>query len=263
MPYRSLFRVWLWLAGCVLLGACATTSGSGTSLRYKLDSPSAACPQSLAACIALYGKEIASTSAVLKVALDVKTRTSIEEALTECANLARSEVFLRHEGDFAELIPNADECNQPAKNAKRKGVTWAMQLGIEMHEEALGCAEERLGKLRPGGFSREQRYRYDSRTGRWKLVSRQEERTLEESGNSGELLGTLVPDLVIHAGDPLQAQEVYDFKFPCVDINKMPEWDKYPPGHPYAGRSQGYMYETLLVVKPALVAPRWGVIRNE
>ena len=138
-----------------------------------------------------------------------------------------------------------------------------MQLGIEMHEEALSCAEERLGKLRPGGFSREQRYRYDPRTGRWKLVSREERQALEESGNSGELLGTLVPDLVIHTGDPLQAQEVYDFKFPCVDIDRSPEWGKYPPGHPYADSTQGDMYQLLFGLKPALVAPRWGVIRNE
>ncbi len=140
-------------------------------------------------------------------------------------------------------------------------MTWAMQLGVEMHEEALKCAGERLGKLRPGRFSLEQRYRYDSREGRWKLVSREEERLLEETGNVGELLGSLQPDLVIHAGDPLTVQEVYDFKFPCVNTDKHPEWNPYPKGHPYAGMDQGEVYGKVLAKKPARVVPRLGVIR--
>ena len=157
----------------MLLGACATTPGRATSFRYSVDSPSAACRHNPSACLALYGKELASATAVLKVALDVATRTSIDQALAACADEARSEVLLRHEGDFAALFPNVDECNQLAKNPRRKGMPWAMQLGVEMHEDALECAEERLGTLLPGGFSLEQRYRYDSRTGRWKLVSRE------------------------------------------------------------------------------------------
>jgi hypothetical protein len=168
---------------------------------------------------------------------------------------------LRHQGDFEEPSPNADECNRPAKNARRKGMTWAMQLGVEMHEEALKCADERLGKLRPGRFSLEQRYRYDSREGRWKLVSREEERLLEETGNGGELLGSLQPDVVIHAGDPLGVQEVYDFKFPCVNSDGIPEWTPYPKGHPYAGMDQGTVYGKVLARKPARVVPRLGVIR--
>ncbi len=230
------------LVGYVLLPACAITPRHASSLRYA-DSPSATCRHSITGCVALYGKEIASTTAVVKVALNVAEKSALDQTLAECANLARSEVLLRHEGDFEELFPNADECNEPAKNAKRRGMTWAMQLGVEMHEEALKCAGERLGKLRPGGFNLEQRYRYDSRTGRWKLVSREEERLLEATGNASELLGSLQPDVVIHAGDPLVVQEVYDFKFPCVNRDKLPEWNLYPPGHPYAGLNQGKVYE--------------------
>jgi hypothetical protein len=71
----------------------------------------------------------------------------------------------RRSREFESLSPNASECNQPAKNASRKGVTWAMQLDIDMHEVARQCAEERLTQLRPGGFSLEQRYRIDPNTG--------------------------------------------------------------------------------------------------
>jgi hypothetical protein len=136
-------------------------------------------------------------------------------------------------------------------------------LGVEMHEEALKCAGERLGRLRPGSFSLEQRYRYDSRTGRWKLVSREEERLLEETGNASELLGSLQPDVVIHAGDPLVVQEVYDFKFPCVNTHEPPPWTLYPAGHPYANLNQGDMYGRVLAEKPARVVPRLGVIRPQ
>ena len=222
-------------------------------------SPSATCRHSITGCSALYGKEVASTVAVLRV-LDEATRTSIQQALSECADLARSEVLLRHRGDFEGLIPNADECNQPAKSAKRKGVTWAMQLGTEMHEEALKCAEERLGLLRPGGFSLEQRYRYDSRTRRWKRVSPDEEKALHESGNGGELKGTLKPDVVIHSGDPLKAEAIYDYKFPCNDPNSIPDWTHYTEG-PYRGLTQQRVYQNALGgALPVRIVPRWGLI---
>jgi len=260
MP-RSWSRAGWVLVVSVLLGGCVSTPGHATRFGYSVDSPSLACRHNPAACLALYGKEVASATAVLKVALDVATRTSIDQELVDCANQARSDVLLRHEGDFETLFPNVIECNQLAKNPRRKGMTWAMQLGVEMHEEAMKCAEERLGKLRPGGYNLEQRYRYDSRTGQWKLVSREEVRALEESGNAGELLGSLQPDVVIHAGNPLQVQEVYDFKFPCVNIAKEPPWDDYPEGHPYADLDQGEMYGRVLAKNPARVVPRLGVIR--
>ena len=261
MP-RSLSRAGWVLFVSVLLAGCVSTPGHATRFGYSVDSPSLACRHNPAACLALYGKEVASASAVLKVALDVATRTSIDQELVDCANRARSDVLLRHEGDFETLFPNVIECNQFAKNPRRKGMTWAMQLGVEMHEEAMKCAEERLGKLRPGGYNLEQRYRYDSRTGRWKLVSREEVRALEESGNAGELLGSLQPDVVIHAGDPLQVQEVYDFKFPCVNTDGSPPWTSYPKDHPHTGFDQGDMYKRVFSVgKPARVVPRQGIIR--
>jgi hypothetical protein len=169
--------------------------------------------------------------------------------------------LLRYESQFKGGRPTADECRQWVQDATGRRVTWAMKLGIEMHEVALRCAAEKLGKLRPGGFSIEPRYRYDMQTRQKRLVSPEEERALEQSGNGGELLGSLKPDVVLHAGDPLMVQVIYDFKFPCVDIGRMPDWQDYPPGHPYQGRSQGKMYEEVFSPDVFRVAPHLGISR--
>ncbi len=257
-------------AALLMLAGCATYSPARQPLPHhygsaapapSFDSATASCRHNPSACLAAVGKEVASTAVVVRLALDETAKNSIEAELTKCADMARSEVLLRHEGDFKELTPNADECNQPPKNAKRKDVTWAMQLGIEMHEEARQCVEAALNKLRPGGFSLEQRYLYDRRTGRKKLVSTKEERLLEETGNIGELKGSLKPDVVIHSGDPLNVQAVYDFKFPCNNTDQPPEWSEYPEGHPYHRSSQGDMYEEVFEVPAARVVPRLGIIR--
>ena len=79
-------------------------------------------------------------------------------------------------------------------------------------------------------------------------------------GGSG-LLGTLVPDVVIHTGKPLEVLDVYDLKFPCPGTN-FPEWRKYTDGHPYEGQHRGQLYQQTFGVDPARVAPRWGVLRG-
>ena len=129
-----------------------------------------------------------------------------------------------------------------------------------MHEVARACAEERLRRLRPGRYSLEQRYRYDRQTGEKELVTSEEEKALEASGNGGELKGTLKPDVVIHEGDPLDVQAIYDFKFPCVSTDRVPRWTDYPPGHPYHGSNQGDMYEEALGPAPMRIVPRLGVV---
>ncbi|HYO51840.1 hypothetical protein [Archangium sp.] len=262
------------LCALVLQAACTTTTtGTQRGDGYSYDnSVSAACRQNPANCIALSGREaafepirqagtaVASVAAVL-AALDDATRTSIEQVLEDCADLARSEVLLRYPKAFKGPAPNADECNQWTVDAQHRRVTWAMRLGTEMHEVARQCAEEELSKLRPGGFSLEQRYRYDSRTGRKKLVSTAEERALGESGNQGELKGTLKPDVVIHSGDPLDVQAIYDFKFPCANTDVVPRWAEYPEGHPYFGSNQGDLYKMAFGPNVARIIPRLGVIR--
>jgi hypothetical protein len=257
----------------VLLTACTTPVGAHRGDSYSYDnSASAACRQNPANCAALSGKEAAyepvlqagtaaASAAAVMAVLDTEARISIERALTDCANMARSEVLLRYPKAFRGPAPDANECNQGTVDAQGRSVTWAMRLGTEMHAVARQCAEEELNKLRPGGFSLEQRYRYDSRTRRKKLVSITEEQALKDSGNQGELRGTVKPDVVIHSGDPLDVRAIYDFKFPCVNADDIPDWDSYPDGHPYQGMKQGEIYQRILGHEPARITPRWGVIR--
>jgi hypothetical protein len=256
------------LLALLLQTGCATSYGSlreGQGYRYShgpaasVDSATASCRHSPSACLAAVGKEVASVTGVVKVLLEESAQHAIEEKLQECADLARSEVLLRYAWHFKGPTPTAHECKQETTDRLGRRVTWAMRLGTEMHEVALQCTEAALNHLRPGGFSLEQRYRYDSATGQWKLVSANQERLLEETGNGGELLGTLQPDIVIHPGDPLLVQAVYDFKFPCANTDKRPEWREYPEGHPYEGMNQGALYKRALGPTPRIVVPRLGV----
>lgn len=270
-------RLALVLVVLVMQVACIVPSGVARGGRYGYDnSVSAACRQNPALCAALSGKElaevgimVASVGSALQV-LDNLTRGSIEQALAECADLARSEVLLRYPTTFKGPTPDSNECNEWTVDTQGNSVTWAMRLGTEMHEVAAQCAEKQLDKLRPGGFGVESRYRYDSRTGRWKQVSPEEERALVESGNQGELRGSLKPDVVLHTGDPSNVLAIYDFKFPCVtprEIQELTGWSRYPKGHPHQGTTQEEMYNQLLGPNnisgqnAALVVPRWGVIR--
>lgn len=191
--------------------------------------------------------------------LDAATRRDIEDALVECADGARSTVLLRHKWRFAGRSPSADECKSWVEDAQGRSMTLAMLLGQEMHNEALWCAEHRLGELRPGGYSLEPRYRYDGR--QTTHVTPEEEAKLLSSKRYAELEGTLKPDVVIHSGDALRAQSVYDFKFPCVNTDVAPRWNEYPEGHPYEDFHQGQMYERALGPRPVRVVPRLGVVR--
>jgi hypothetical protein len=257
----------------VLQTACTTPVGAQRGDSYSYDnSVSAACRQNPANCVVLSGKEAAyepvlqagtaaASAAAVMAVLDNEARVSIERALTDCANMARSEVLLRYPTAFRGPAPDANECNQGTVDAQGRSVTWAMRLGTEMHEVARQCAEEELNKLRPGGFSLEQRYRYDMQTRQKNPVSAGEEQALLKSGNTGALKGTLKPDVVIHSGSLVDVQAVYDFKFPCVNTDKAPEWNKYPRGHPYSGYTQGAVYEMAFRSDVARIMPRVGVVR--
>lgn len=99
-------------------------------------------------------------------------------------------------------------------------ITRAMQLGLEQHEVALRCAEEKLSKIKPGGFILSPRYRQDSNTGKTEYLPRKVVEELLRQGRGEELRGTLEPDLVIHEENLRRVQSVYDFKFPCVNTDR-------------------------------------------
>ncbi|HZH13435.1 MAG TPA: hypothetical protein VE057_03635 [Archangium sp.] len=260
---------WWVIASSVFLGACVVMPVRGTRSHYALDSVSNACLRNPQACATLTGKEVTTVQAVgtavasgaaVLGALDEKLQGSITEKLEDCADLARSEVLIRHRKEFEDPSPSDDECRQMTKDSQGRRVTWAMRLGAEMHEVALQCAETELNKLRPGGFSLEPCYRYDKTTGQTTFISCEKVQELLDDGCSSELIGTLRPDIVIHSGNPLNAQAVFDFKFPCVNSNKRPKWREYPEGHPCYPYNQGQMYEKALGPKPQPILPRWGAL---
>ncbi|MFP2930780.1 hypothetical protein ACLESO_37400 [Pyxidicoccus sp. 3LG] len=272
-----MLRRWLVtvVAGGVLAG-CSGTPERGRPGWYGRDSLTAACQRNPKLCSQAAGEEallpgaarpiqvtasVGTTGSVVVRALTQEQQSIIEEALEECANDARSVVILRH---FPEKGPTPEECNEEVEKIGQKdAVTRAMWLGTEMHEVALACTQERLGRLRPGRFSLEPCYLYDPNTEKWELISREKEQSLARHGPRCELKGSLVPDVVIHTGDPSRALAVYDFKFPCANTSRRASWRTYPEDHPHADRTQDELYSEALspTQEPRIVMPRMGVIR--
>ncbi|AKJ08240.1 hypothetical protein ATI61_12629 [Archangium gephyra] len=260
---RKARQKWAVLALGALLMGCGSAG-------YAVDSATSACRQNPQYCALVAGEEtvvptalrggaeVASVAATLRV-LTPETRSSIEQALVECVEWAHSEVNRQR---FGGKSPSREQCGEelPGADPCGKKVTRAMQLGTEKHALARQCVEQKLNARIPGRFSLDQRYRYDPRTGQKQLVSPEEARALRQRGCGDELEGTIVPDVVIHSGDPLEVLAVYDFKFPCP-ISNTPSWNRYPEGHPYSDSNQGAIYKKILGVGPHLVAPIWRIIR--
>ena len=273
MPHASIVPCGWILTGSLLLSACASTSGGSAPRSYRIDNTvSAHCRNGGVNCVATMGQDVllerlrdtaiaGLTVSMAADRLDEEARRSIEEALVECADAARDKVLIANQRYYSGLSPTPEECNRMVTDKSGHILKLAIKLGSEMHEEALKCAEEHLDKKVPGRFSREPRYRYDSRTKRMKMVSPEEVQALRDTGNIGELKGSIVPDIVIHTGTPLQIQAIYDYKFPCADTDNIVPWDTYPEGHPNHRLDQGTTYHRLLGVKPARIQPRLGVIR--
>ncbi len=275
MSYQLIIRArCMVLLASMLLNGCAGTPSRGSSLRYSgPDSVTNSCRQSPALCAKTPGEQpllplsgpaaVAASAGItgqgVVRALEASTQARVDEVLKECADLARSEVLLRHLGNRS---PTPAECNEVvSREARGKPVTRAMQWGQLMHQEALKCTEDTLNELLPGRFSLEQCYRYDPESGRVSLVSIEERQALLRQGRGCELLGSLVPDVVIHTGRPLEVEAIYDFKFPCVNSDEVPSWRVYPPGHPHAGLRQGAVYRNAFNTSVGRVVPRLGVIR--
>jgi len=255
----------------VLFASGVLTGCAAVPERYGFDSATSACRQNPAACARMAGEEpllpggralriTASVGAAGDGALRLlkaEEQAVIEKALEDCADDARSTVLLAR---FQGRNPTPEECRREAsRDAQGAPVTWAMKLGAEMHHLALDCARRELAELRAGGFSVEPRYRRASRDQAWEALSEHEAQALIRQGRAGELKGTLVPDIVIHAGNPTQALVVYDFKFPCLGDDPS-SWRVYPRGHPHAGRTQKFMYEQALGTRAFRIIPRWGVL---
>jgi hypothetical protein len=130
--------------------------------------------------------------------LDSELLERINEALAECADIARAEVMLKH---FQGRRPTHEDCNEEVDTDLRgEPITRAMRLGVEQHRVALQCAEEQLRELKPGGYSLSPRYRYDPVTGKAEYLPPETVKELLRQGRSAELRGTLEPDIVIHGG---------------------------------------------------------------
>ncbi|WNG46488.1 hypothetical protein F0U60_22000 [Archangium minus] len=141
--------------------------------------------------------------------------------------------------------------------APLKVLTPNMKSTIE--RELVECAEwanETVNRQHFGGNS-PSRSQCQEELGKDPFGS-EEEQALRQQGCADELVGTLVPDVVIHSGNPLDVLAVYDFKFPCPTSDE-PRWNDYPKGHPYHESNQGAMYHRALGVKPFRVAPIWRI----
>ncbi|WP_147441875.1 hypothetical protein [Corallococcus exercitus] len=249
------------------LGGCAGPR-QGTYAQQSFDSVTNTCRTQPALCAGaesvhpgIRAAEVAVVAAGARAMLDEDTRRAVEFVLKECAEQARSEVLLRdHEG----RSPTKEECNEVVeRNARGESVTRAMKWGTAMHQVALECVRQRLSPLLPGRFSLEPTYRYDRKVPKTTYVPQEEVNALLRQGRAAELKGTLVPDIVIHEGHPLQAQAVYDFKFPCLSSETDPPWRRYPRGHIYAGEYQHQLYMEALELSevPIRIVPRVGVVR--
>jgi hypothetical protein len=250
------------LTGTVL-SACTTATFSGRGPRtyaWSTDSPSNACRVNPANCAAMgmtrkqAAEAGASIAAALKT-LNEEETLEIHQLLHECAKWADDEVNQRR---LAGRRPTHQQCQELIQGAQGKEVARALVLGLEKHEAALQCAQEKLGKLRPGGFSLQQRYGYDREAKRVWLISEAQAQKLLRQGQGKLLKGTLVPDAVIHTGNALQILAIYDFKFPCPGSNAA-RWNLYPQGHIYESNFQGDIYEEAFGVTPFRASPVWGI----
>ena len=268
-----ILRPLLFLVAAVLLVSC--TVGRSRSRR---DSPlyqdfstfSATCTKNPAGCAEAFGTSsglggvvkataavVVGTTVIVQEVVDLAVVAKADQVVKECADLARSEVLIRN---FGGKTPTAEDCNQMVRMPTGEQIPRYLWFGREMHRVASDCVRRSLGKILPGRFSVEQRYRFDAQTKKATVVTAAEEAAIMRDGRFGELRETIVPDLVMHKGDPRFVEAVYDFKFPCADLEGW-SWREYPNGHPYQGQDQRRVYLDALGQNPAAVVPRLGVMR--
>ncbi len=254
----------------LLLGACAGVERHGAPRVYAqaFDTETNAClrfpgncpgAQGLAARqrVAEAGATFASIAATLYTE-DKAQQARIAEAILDCVKDADFQLNERYFGGN----PTREQCAEVVgRDARGNPVTRAMLLGREKHALALQCIQQKLHEIRPSGFSLNQRYRQNKATEKWEPLGEQQVQALLRAGGEG-LIGTLVPDIVIHTGNPVEVLDVFDLKFPCPGTNPA-IWHGYPENHPYASMNQGAAYERAFGVKAARVSPRWDIQRGK
>jgi hypothetical protein len=161
----------------------------------------------------------ARTAATALRLLEAAEVARVERIQVQCAKDADFEI---NEAKFGKgQSPTAEQCKQVLRREGNKEVTMAMELGSKKHQRALSCVQEQLGKLFPENFTVQPHYKQDPRTGLWYMLDPQQVKQWLLDGLTSMLLGTLVPDVVLHAsGNPNKVQRVYDYKFPCLTERK-------------------------------------------
>ncbi|HVG59251.1 MAG TPA: hypothetical protein VNA24_11895 [Hyalangium sp.] len=252
----------------LLLGACAGVERRGAPRVYAqgFDTESNACLRFPGNCpgaqgtpagqkVAEAGATLGSIGAAL-FAEDKAQQNRIAEAILDCVKDAD---FTLNERSFGGN-PSREQCAEVlGRDTSGNPVTRAMLLGREKHSLALECVQQKLQEIRPKGFSLNQRYKENKATGRWEPLSEQQVQSLLRNGGDG-LIGTIVPDVVIHTGNLAEVLDVFDLKFPCPGTNPA-RWHNYAKGTPHHPLNQGELYEKAFRINPARVAPRWDIQR--
>ncbi len=202
---------------------------------------------------------VQTVSAVVRL-LEAAEVARVEQVLKDCANKASSTVDEQWLGKGTR--PARSLCQQTYEvDARGNKVTWAMHLGREKHRVALECVQRELGETLAEHLRLQPQYRYSPSTRKLELLDPRQVAEWLRDGLYGMLLGTLIPDVVVHAaGNPLRVQAVFDLKFPCPSSNSA-TWHLYPENHPYRHLDQGEIYkEAFRVEKPILIAPGFGAL---
>ncbi|MBE4750642.1 hypothetical protein G4177_20955 [Corallococcus sp. ZKHCc1 1396] len=254
----------MWLLSCLLLTACAGPGGRAPSIYEQTgDSATNGCLRN-PGCANQVGQDAvlpslvraagrARQAAAMLRLWEAAEVAHVERVLLECAKEANLQVNERHLGQGGRTSPEL--CKKPV-DLKVPEVTWGMKLGEEKHAAALECVQRVLGATDAGRFSLEPRYLKDSRTGQTRWLDPQVVAQWLADGQFHLLLGSIVPDVVLHAlGNPLKVQAVYDFKFPCP-VTNLPSWDRYTEG-PFTKLWQNDVYQQLLgsAQPPRLIYP--------
>jgi hypothetical protein len=248
----------LWVLVALLVGGCA-----GRTYRQQgFDTVTNGCRTQPALCAELAvprTAQVATAMAGAKLALDAEQQQAVESALKECAEFARSEVLMRFHGGQS---PTPAQCREKVRNARGATVSRDIWLGDEMHAVALACAQEKLAPLIPGRFSIEPTYRRNPGTSDYTPLGEEEVELLKQPPFLYELKGSLVPDVVIHSGNPLRVHRIYDFKFFCALSDVMPDWrGVVENGAPTKQTQQTVYMDAFNLPKDRVlrVMPRWGI----